>query len=108
MEIPVITQKKWWLCKKAGAMNSLNIVKWFAKQTGLETFANYRGILYRLKMEGGKDTCNKHLLAVTHNYLISLMLDDIDRLFGREVWRIVRNNIQFADEGIIEEPTADE
>ena len=108
MEIPVLTQKKWYLCKRACAMNSLNIAKWFYKQTELEKFFHYRGILYRLKEEGRKETCNKRLCAITHNYIVNLMLDDIDRLYGRETWRIVRNNIQFANEEETIESSTDE
>ena len=98
MEIPVMTQKKWWLCKKADALNSLNIAKWFTRNTEVEKFDVYRQFLYLLRWYNKDGKIDQKDYVTTHNVVVNMMLDDIDRLFGRKCWRIVRNNITFAHE----------
>lgn len=98
MEIPVMTQKKWWLCKKAGAINSINIAKWFTKNTEVKSFDVYRQFLYLLRWYNKDGKIDQQEYVTTHNVVVNMLLDDVDRLFGRECWRIVRHNITFAHE----------
>ena len=39
------------------------------------------------------------MCIITHDIIINMMLEDINRMYGKEAWRIVRNNVQFKSKG---------
>lgn len=105
MEIPTLTQKHWWFTKKAGALNSAAIAKWFAKRD--EYYAAFRDILIRLRKHSESEFVNQNKCDITHDMIVDIMLNEIDRKYGKETWRIVRNNITYKTK-LFYEPTATE
>ena len=95
MEIPTLTQKRWWFCKKAGAQNSITIAKWFARNSEHEIFKTYRSIFIRLANYSRSENLATERCVLAHDLLLDMMLDDIFKLYGKEIWRIVRNNITY-------------
>lgn len=105
MDIPTLTQKRWWFTKKAGALNSAAIAKWFAKRD--EYYAAFRDILIRLRKHSESEFVNQNKCDITHDMIVDIMLNEIDRKYGKETWRIVRNNITYKTK-LFYEPTTTE
>lgn len=96
MEISKMKLRKWLFMKRAGALNTRTIAKYFAKDD--DYFAMYKEVFIRLSNYMQEDSSEAQKHAVAHDLFADLMLDDIHRVYGREIWLSVRTRITYINQ----------
>ncbi|MCM1577081.1 MAG: hypothetical protein NC035_08920 [Bacteroides sp.] len=81
----------WWFMKQARAINAPTIAKFLYKQYGNALYRLYAGLLYKIKDYA--KTNDHESVILMHDYIVTLMLQDIYVDFGEEVYATVNKYI---------------